>query len=129
MGAGLTLIKFRHDRRHIVRSRQCVVHERARQQLAILSVLDAMLAQRVAKAQRDAALDLSFDDHWVDHGADVVHAELRRRSQFLIVDGAPWRRRLPPSGRACRYNGHKRFRAVVVTCVSFNALQNGAEIS
>ena len=37
-----------------------------------LAVVDAVLAHRLAEALREAAVDLAFHDHRIDHGADVV---------------------------------------------------------
>src|SRR5258707_6084679 len=44
-----------------------------------------MLAQSLAEPLRDAALDLSFDNHWIDHGADVVHAPVAEDVDFAGV--------------------------------------------
>ena len=40
------------------------------------SVVDALLQQCLAEALRDTALDLPFDNHRIDHSADVVHAPI-----------------------------------------------------
>src|SRR6185437_16640233 len=59
------------ERRQVVRVRHRVIHERTCDQLAVLVVNDAF-EQRLADALRDAAMHLAFDDHRIDHGAEVV---------------------------------------------------------
>ena len=44
--------------------------------MAIGRVVDATLVQGLAEALSNAALDLSLDDHRIDHGADVVYAPI-----------------------------------------------------
>ena len=65
--------------RHVFRARQRVVHERAGDRLAAGVVAD-FLHQRLADALRDAAMQLAFDDHRVDDGAEIVDARCSARS-------------------------------------------------
>ena len=48
-------------------------------------VVDAVFPQCLAEALRDAALNLSFDNHRIDHGADVVHAPIADHTDFARV--------------------------------------------
>src|SRR5947208_655909 len=61
---------FRHrhvdlERRHVVRARHAIVHERAGHELAIL-VVGRPLEQRLSDTLSDAAVDLALDDHRID---------------------------------------------------------------
>ena len=62
-----------HHRRNVFGARQRVIHERSGDRLAALVVAD-FLHQRLADALRDAAMQLAFDDHRVDDGAEVADA-------------------------------------------------------
>ena len=44
-----------------------------------LLVVDAVLEQRLPDALHDAAVDLSFDDHRIDHRADIVHRDVAQQ--------------------------------------------------
>src|SRR5262249_60613721 len=59
-------------RTEVGRPRHGVVHERAGEHLPGL-VIGFVLYQRLTQALGDAAHDLSLDQHWVDHGAYIVH--------------------------------------------------------
>src|SRR5207253_1747340 len=58
-------------RRHVVGLRQRVVHQRRREELAVVAVDDAF-EQRLADPLRDGAVDLALDDQRVDDGAAVL---------------------------------------------------------
>src|SRR6266446_5505255 len=58
-------------RRHVVRLRQRVVHQRRREELAVVAVDDAF-EQRLADPLGDGAVDLTLDDQRVDDGAAVL---------------------------------------------------------
>ena len=60
------------DRRQVIRARHAVIHKRACEKLTTDWVINAMLAQRLAGALHDAAMDLAFDDHRVKHDPDIV---------------------------------------------------------
>src|SRR5262245_23592637 len=60
------------ERRQIVSARHGVVHVTAREQLSALAVVDAVLEQRLSDALRDSTVDLSLDDHRIDHVAEVI---------------------------------------------------------
>src|SRR6185436_7170673 len=63
-------------------ARHAIVHQRAGEQLPGFRVVDHLLPQRLARALRDAALDLALDDGAVDDAADVVDAgDLRDRDR------------------------------------------------
>ena len=72
VGAGRALDGLHREVREVVGARHRVVHVAAGQQLAAVGVVDAVLAQRLAQALRQAAVDLAFDDHRVDDVAEVV---------------------------------------------------------
>src|SRR5215471_15788480 len=59
------------ERKHI-RSRHCVVHERARQKLPGPGIIKALFDQCLSDTLRDAAMSLTVDDHRVDGTADVI---------------------------------------------------------
>src|SRR5256885_16385475 len=59
------------ERRHVVRLRQRVVHQRRREELAVVAVDDAF-EQRLADPLGDGAVDLTLDDQRVDDGAAVL---------------------------------------------------------
>ena len=71
VGTGLAFVAFGDEQRQIVGARHRVVHERSGHELAA-AVIGAALEQRLAEAERKAAVDLALDDHRVDDGADVV---------------------------------------------------------
>jgi hypothetical protein len=75
VGAWLALVEFGFDQRQISGAGQRVVQELPGQDLAA-AIVEAQLAQRLAQALGDAAVNLSVDDHRVDHGADVVDAPI-----------------------------------------------------
>src|SRR5262249_22859911 len=56
----------------IARPRHGVIHERAREQLGAVAVVDATLVQGLADALRDRAMGLAVQDAGVDGAADVV---------------------------------------------------------
>ena len=55
----------------IIRSRHGVIHEGPRHQLTIF-VVDAMFEQSLPDALRHATMDLTLDNHWIDHRAKIV---------------------------------------------------------
>src|SRR5262245_16720221 len=59
-------------REKIARPRDGVVHERAREQLGAVAVVDAALVQGLADALRDRAMGLTMQDAGIDGAADVV---------------------------------------------------------
>ena len=58
--------------RNIAGARHGVVHERARQQLPAVRIVDRMLQQRLPDALHDAAMDLAFEQKRIDGAAEVV---------------------------------------------------------
>src|ERR1700691_4000769 len=71
---GRTLCQRCSDRHggEVIGARHGVVHERAGHELASL-VVDRALAQCLADALRDAAVDLALDNHRIDDDAEIVH--------------------------------------------------------
>src|SRR5712691_1916015 len=63
------------QRGQLVGARHAVVHEGSGKQLPAVLIVDRLLVQGLADALRNAALDLSFDDHVIDDPADVVAAD------------------------------------------------------
>ena len=53
-------------------SRHCIIHERPREELAALGVVEALLEQRLAGALGDPAMGLTMQDERVDGAADIV---------------------------------------------------------
>jgi hypothetical protein len=72
VGAGLRFIALANQVRKVGRAWQRIVHERARQKLTAC-IVGAVFQQGLAGALRDAALDLTMNDHRVDHRADIVY--------------------------------------------------------
>src|SRR5438552_17573662 len=70
--AGHAFIECIAQRRQLVGTRHAVVHEGPGKQLPAVLIVDRLLVQGLADALRNAALDLSFDDHVIDDPADVV---------------------------------------------------------
>src|SRR5437867_913645 len=60
------------ERRHVLRPRDRVVHQRVREELAVVAV-DDVLAEHDAQALGEAAHDLAVDDHRMELAAAVVH--------------------------------------------------------
>ena len=75
------------EAREVDRARHRVVHERSGQQLAVV-VVDGLLDHRLADALRQAAVDLSLDDHRVDQIPGVVDGDelQQRRLAGLAID-------------------------------------------
>src|SRR5205807_4228294 len=71
-------IKSIAQRRKLVGARHAVVHKGSGKQLPAVLIVDRLLIQGLADALRDAALDLSFDDHVIDDAADVVATDEAR---------------------------------------------------
>jgi hypothetical protein len=60
-------LRSHRDRRQVIRPRHAVIHERAGEELTAHRVIDTVLAERLADALHDAAMDLALDDHRVQH--------------------------------------------------------------
>src|SRR5262249_8571422 len=60
------------EREEIARPRDGVVHERTREQLGAVAIVDAALVQGLADALRDRAMGLAVQDAGIDSAADVV---------------------------------------------------------
>ena len=58
--------------RQVGGSRHRIIHERPREELAALGIVDALLEQRLADALRDPAMCLALYDQRVDDAADIV---------------------------------------------------------
>src|SRR5262249_35315549 len=58
-----------------LRPRPCVVPERTGERLAGIVVID-LFDQRLADALRDAAMQLTGDDHRIDDGAEIIDAAI-----------------------------------------------------
>src|SRR5215831_10843178 len=65
------------ERAQIIGARHAVVHERRREELPRLPVVDDLLHQRLPRALRDAAVDLTLERQRIDHRADVVDHDVR----------------------------------------------------
>src|SRR5882672_2090980 len=76
-----------HERRHVRGPRQGIVHQRARQELAVVAVHD-VLAQDHPEPLGEAAHDLPVDDHGMKLTAAVVHDDVAddRHPPGLHVD-------------------------------------------
>src|SRR6185437_12111759 len=59
------------ESRQIVGARQGVIGEAAREELSVL-VVATPFEQRLPDALSDAAVYLTFDDHWIDDVAEIV---------------------------------------------------------
>src|SRR5207245_2378579 len=75
-------------RRHVVRLRQRVVHQRRREELAVVAVDDAF-EQRLADPLGDGAVDLTLDDQRVDDGAAVLDEAVAPESDAPRLATAP----------------------------------------
>ena len=60
-------LRRRRDLRQVICARNAVIHERAGEELTAHRVIDTVLAERLADALHDAAMDLALDDHRVQH--------------------------------------------------------------
>src|SRR5262245_58034899 len=76
VGLARHLFKISVDTWHRVGARHAVIHEATGEELPGLAVVDLVLDQRLADALYDAALDLSADDHRIEHAAEVIDHEI-----------------------------------------------------
>ena len=58
---------------------------RAGEQLSAGRSIDAVLAERLARALHDATMDLTLDDHRVQHHADIVDGGVCDESQLAGI--------------------------------------------
>src|SRR5262249_1023437 len=68
----------------IIGARHAVIHERAAEELTA-RVVDDVLAQRLAEALDDAALDLAFADQRIEHGTDIVDGGIPRHPELACL--------------------------------------------
>ena len=66
------------DRTQPVRARHRVILKTAGQQLAACCVVNRVLAEHLAHALHHAAVNLPFDEHGIDHVADIIHCRISR---------------------------------------------------
>ena len=92
----------REERQHIG-ARHRVIHERARQELPVAGVVEALLQKRLADALRHAAMGLAVDDHRVDRAADIVDGGVAHD-----LDGAEFRVDLDLADMAAVREGRDR---------------------
>src|SRR6516162_11536610 len=78
------LRRYRYHRQ-VICTRHAVIHKRAGEQLSAGRIIDAVLAERLARALHDATMDLTLDDHRVQHDADVVDGGVCDESQLTGV--------------------------------------------
>ncbi len=82
------VIEFKvRNARHIVGTWHAIVHESPRQELGAVRIVDAVFEQGLADALSRTAMDLTFDDHRIDHVAEIVHDGVGddvRRAGFRI---------------------------------------------
>ncbi len=76
-------MRRRFEHRQVVGARHRVVHERSREQLAGLAFEDRFLPQRLADALGDAAMDLSLDEHGIEHVSAIVDGGVGARGRPL----------------------------------------------
>ena len=62
-----------NDVGHVLRARHRVVEEAPAEELPGLRIVGGLLAQRLAHALRNAAVNLSLADHRIDDHAEIVH--------------------------------------------------------
>ena len=67
----------------VVRAGHAIVHERAGDELARL-VVYAAFQQRLTNPLRQAALDLTFQQQWIDESTEVVHSPI---TQYFGLTG------------------------------------------
>ncbi len=68
----------RLQRRHVVGTRQAVVHEGGREELTF-RIMDQFLPEARADALHDPAVELPLDDHGVDGAPAVVHGRVAQQ--------------------------------------------------
>ncbi len=73
------------ERRHLVGAGNGIVHQRARQELAVVAV-DDVLAERDPETLGEAADGLPVDDHRVDLAAAVVHDDVAENGETPRLD-------------------------------------------
>ena len=78
------LRRYRYHRQ-VICTRHAVIHKRAGEQLSACRIIDAVLAERLARALHDATMDLTLDDHRVQHDADIVDGSVCDESQLTGV--------------------------------------------
>jgi hypothetical protein len=80
---------FRGEREHghIIGARQCIVHERCREQLPVL-VEDDTFRDRLPDALRHAAMHLTFGQHRVDQVAEIVDDGVAAARSVTPVSGS-----------------------------------------
>jgi hypothetical protein len=69
----------------VIRAGHAIIHERAGEELAAHRVIDTVLAERLADALHDAAMDLALDDHRVQHYADIVDRGVSNEIQLAGI--------------------------------------------
>ena len=60
--------------RQVVSAGHAIVHEGSSQELPFL-IVNSVFQQCLADALRDPSVHLTMDNHWVDHGAKIVHRD------------------------------------------------------
>src|SRR5215510_1773395 len=84
-----------------MRSRNRVVHQRTRQQLAVL-VINNLFVQSLADTLHESAMDLAFNEQRIDHVSTVIDRDVFRDLRFsgLSIDfhdahvGTEWKREI-----------------------------------
>ena len=97
------------DRRNVRGCWQQIVHERCVQQLTLL-VVDQLLEERVADAVSDAAVDLSFNQQWIDDRSAVVDDDVLEESDHCGFDIDFDNDRVHAAGRAAAVGAEVRRR-------------------
>ena len=82
MRTRLGFVEFANEREQVIGARQSVVHERARQQLPAIGIVQAMLMQGLADPLCNTAVQLTLDDHRIDHRPEVVHRPIADNGHF-----------------------------------------------
>src|ERR1700682_1013718 len=65
------LVDLEREARHVVGTRQRIVHQRGRQELASI-VIDNGFTESLGNALGNAAVELPMDDHWMDGCTDIM---------------------------------------------------------